>query len=54
MSALDSFDLAGRRALVTGGSRGIGEALTRGLAQAGAHVAFVDKPPRAVTLKVAH
>ena len=34
------IDLAGRRALVTGGSRGIGEGIVRALAQAGAQVGF--------------
>lgn len=33
-----SFNLAGRRALITGSSQGIGLALARGLAVAGAHV----------------
>jgi gluconate 5-dehydrogenase len=37
-SILDSFGLAGRIALVTGSSAGIGLALARGLAQAGATV----------------
>lgn len=32
------FDLAGRRALVTGSSRGIGHAIARSLLEAGAHV----------------
>ncbi|MGE5141825.1 MAG: SDR family NAD(P)-dependent oxidoreductase, partial [Acidobacteriota bacterium] len=32
------FDLAGRRALVTGGGSGLGLAIARGLAQAGAQV----------------
>ena len=32
------FDVSGKAALVTGGSRGIGLMIARGLAQAGAHV----------------
>ncbi|HYP46699.1 MAG TPA: SDR family oxidoreductase [Propionibacteriaceae bacterium] len=43
MSVLDSFRLNGKRALVTGGNRGIGFALTQGLAEAGAEVAFVAR-----------
>lgn len=38
MSGLDAFDLGGRLALVTGSSQGIGLALARGLAGAGARV----------------
>lgn len=38
------FSLAGRTAVVTGAARGIGRALARGLAEAGADVALVDLP----------
>jgi NAD(P)-dependent dehydrogenase (short-subunit alcohol dehydrogenase family) len=34
----DMFDISGKTALVTGGSRGIGLMIARGLVQAGAHV----------------
>jgi 3-hydroxybutyrate dehydrogenase len=37
-----SADLAGRRALVSGGASGIGAACVRGLARAGAHVTVLD------------
>lgn len=37
------FDLAGKRALVTGGSRGIGLAIAKGLAQSGADVAIIAR-----------
>ncbi len=38
MAALEMFDLTGKRALVTGSSRGIGLALAKGLSEAGAMI----------------
>ncbi|WP_411730488.1 SDR family NAD(P)-dependent oxidoreductase [Paeniglutamicibacter sp.] len=39
----ESFSLVGRRALVTGGSRGLGRAIAAGLVDAGASVAIVSR-----------
>jgi hypothetical protein len=45
LSAEEDFppDLAGRRAVVTGAARGIGEAIAKGLLSSGARVVAIDK-----------
>ncbi|MEZ6072114.1 MAG: SDR family NAD(P)-dependent oxidoreductase [Pirellulales bacterium] len=45
MNVLDRFRLDGRRALVTGGSRGLGLEMARALAEAGAAVVVVGREP---------
>ena len=37
------FDLSGRVALVTGGSKGLGKAMARGLAEAGADIVISSR-----------
>src|SRR3954468_19875631 len=46
------FNLSGRTALITGGSKGIGKAVARGLAEAGANIAISAR--HADELKKAH
>ncbi len=43
-ATIPSFDLAGKRALITGGSRGIGFAAAEALAAFGAHVTLLARP----------
>ncbi|MDA8438883.1 MAG: glucose 1-dehydrogenase [Propionibacterium sp.] len=50
MSVLDSFDLAGRTAVVTGSTRGLGRAFAHALAEAGANIVIVGRDEDAARL----
>ncbi|MCB1207701.1 MAG: SDR family oxidoreductase [Verrucomicrobiales bacterium] len=45
MSIFDRFNLAGRRALITGGSRGLGLEMARALGEAGAEIIIAGSNP---------
>ena len=49
MAILDRFRLDGRRACVTGGSRGLGLEIARGLAEAGADLVLIGRDPQALS-----
>src|SRR5262249_18299605 len=48
MSLFDAFRLDGKRACVTGGSRGLGLAMARGLAEAGADLVLIGRDETAL------
>jgi NAD(P)-dependent dehydrogenase (short-subunit alcohol dehydrogenase family) len=53
MSVLDLFSMQGKVAVVTGGNRGIGRAIARGLAEAGASVAIAARDEERTSAVVA-
>ena len=43
LPGIKQFDLSGKAAIITGGSKGLGFAMAAGLASAGARVMFVNR-----------
>src|SRR2546421_4294501 len=54
MSVRKLFDLSGRAALVTGGSRGLGLQMAEALGEMGARVALTARKPKELDEAVAH
>jgi len=52
MAIFDRFSLAGRTALITGGSRGLGGAVARAFAEAGADLILVGRDPDSLAAAV--
>jgi NAD(P)-dependent dehydrogenase (short-subunit alcohol dehydrogenase family) len=47
MPVLESFSLVGKTAVVTGGTRGLGRAFARALAEVGANIVVVGRDQQA-------
>ncbi len=52
--AANAFSLQGQTAIITGGAKGIGAAVAKGMAQSGAHIALFDNDAEAVHAQAAH